>query len=145
MWFTVRNKSVITPSIGWCAILCNYYGDIELLEPNIVYLHYMNKFSFCGTFWTLPLPIARISQREHASRVCWISYYKNYPELMQWSMLAQSETRSDYKHHNTWKVLVAVTKNGQVSFISDLWGEQFSDKQITGESSVLICKSLVTI
>ena len=64
---------------------------------------------------------------------------------MQWSMLAQSETRSDYKHRNTWKVLVAVTKNGQVSFISDLWGEQFSDKQITGESSVLICKSLVTI
>ena len=60
-------------------------------------------------------------------------------------MLAQSETWSDYKHHNTWKVPVAVTQNGQVSFISDLWGEQVSDKQITGESGVLICKSLVTI
>ena len=53
-------------------------------------------------------------------------------------MLAQSETWSDYKHHSTWKVPVAVTQNGQVSFISDLWGEQVSDKQITGESGVLI-------
>ena len=44
------------------------------------------------------------------------------------AMLAQSETWSDYKHHNTWKVLVGVTPNGQVSFISDLWeggGEEF--------------------
>ena len=38
------------------------------------------------------------------------------------AMLAQSETWSDYKHHNTWKVLVGVTPNAQVSFISDLWG-----------------------
>ena len=37
-------------------------------------------------------------------------------------MLAQSETWSDDKHHNTWKVLVGVTPNAQVSFISDLWG-----------------------
>ncbi|CAH3176635.1 unnamed protein product, partial [Porites lobata] len=30
------------------------------------------------------------------------------------AMLAQSETWSDYKHHNTWKLLVGVTPNGQV-------------------------------
>lgn len=32
------------------------------------------------------------------------------------AMLAQSETWSDYKHHNTWKLLVGVTPNGQVTF-----------------------------
>ena len=53
------------------------------------------------------------------------------------AMLAQSETWSDYKHHNTWKVLVGVTPNGQVSFISDLWGAQVSNKQITQGSGVL--------
>ena len=53
------------------------------------------------------------------------------------AMLAQSETWSDYKHHNTWKQLVGVTPNGQVTFLSDLWGGWVSDKQITRESGVL--------
>lgn len=52
-------------------------------------------------------------------------------------MLAQSETWSDYKHHNTWKLLVGVTPNGQVTFLLDLWGGRVSDKQITRESGVL--------
>ena len=37
-------------------------------------------------------------------------------------MLAQSETWQDYSHHNTWKLLVGVTPNGQVSFLSNLSG-----------------------
>lgn len=53
------------------------------------------------------------------------------------AMLAQSETWSDYKHHNSWKLLVCVTPNGQVSFLSNLWGGWVSDKHVTRESGVL--------
>lgn len=53
------------------------------------------------------------------------------------AMLAQSETWSEYKHHNTWKLLVGVTPNGQVTFLSKLWGDRVSDKHITRESGVL--------
>ena len=55
------------------------------------------------------------------------------------AMLAQSETWSDYKHHNTWKVLVVITPNRQVSYLSHLWGGRVSDKQITRER----CSGLV--
>ena len=53
------------------------------------------------------------------------------------AMLAQSDTWSDYKHHNTWKLLVGVMPNGQVTFLSDLWSGRVSNKQITRESGVL--------
>ena len=53
------------------------------------------------------------------------------------AMFAQYESWSDYKHHNTWKQLVGITPNGQVTYLSDLWGGRVSDKQITRESGVL--------
>ena len=49
-------------------------------------------------------------------------------EVAQSAMLAESET---------WKQLVGFTPNGQVTFLSDLWGGRVSDKQITRESAVL--------
>ncbi|KAH7936846.1 hypothetical protein HPB49_005712 [Dermacentor silvarum] len=43
---------------------------------------------------------------------------------------AQSRTWSQYKNSNTIKVLVGITPNGLISYISECWGGKTSDKQL---------------
>ena len=49
----------------------------------------------------------------------------------------QSSTGSSYKHHNTAKFLIACTPNGAVSFVSDLFMGNISDKKLTQKSGLL--------
>ena len=49
----------------------------------------------------------------------------------------QYKTYSQYKSHNTYKLLVGVNPNGAFTFVSDLWGGNASDKHIVQESGFL--------
>ncbi|XP_069136298.1 uncharacterized protein [Argopecten irradians] len=53
------------------------------------------------------------------------------------SLLNQSMTFSNYKHHTTIKFLVGITPSGIISFVSDGWPGKTSDRQLTIESGLI--------
>ena len=53
------------------------------------------------------------------------------------SLRSQSETYSNYKHHNTAKGLIGIAPSGAVTFVSDLYAGRCSDKAITKDSGIL--------
>ena len=49
----------------------------------------------------------------------------------------QSSTWSNYKHHNTAKLLIACTPNGAISYISSLYVGSISDVELTRVSGLI--------
>ena len=53
------------------------------------------------------------------------------------NLLARAQTWSSYKHHNTIKVLIGITPQGTISYVSQSWGGRTSDKFLTENSEIL--------
>ena len=53
------------------------------------------------------------------------------------NLYLQILTQSEYKHHNTVKILVAVTPNSSICFVSKMYPGSISDKKITNNSKFL--------
>ena len=47
------------------------------------------------------------------------------------NLLARDQTFSNYKHHNTIKILIGITPQGSISFVSESQRERTSDKFLT--------------
>ena len=53
------------------------------------------------------------------------------------NLLARAQTFSTYKHHNTIKVLIGITPQGTISFVSKAWGGRTSDKFLTENCGIM--------
>ena len=53
------------------------------------------------------------------------------------NLLARAQTFSSYKHHNTVKVLIGITPQGTISFVSKACGGRTSDKFLTENCGIL--------
>ena len=51
--------------------------------------------------------------------------------------MARAQTYSNYKSHNTVKILVGITPQGSISFVSNSWGGRTSDKYLTDNCGIL--------
>ena len=52
-------------------------------------------------------------------------------------LMARATTFSNYKHHNTVKILIGITTQGTMSFISEPWGGRASDVYVTESCGIL--------
>uniref|UniRef100_A0A8C7YCN0 Uncharacterized protein n=1 Tax=Oryzias sinensis TaxID=183150 RepID=A0A8C7YCN0_9TELE len=84
--------------------------------------------------------------RDTLNRIRPKTFNKNYPKatciidctevfvLRPKNLRKRSQTCSNYKHHNTYKLLYCIAPNGYVMFVSKLFGGRASDNFITKNS-----------
>ena len=53
------------------------------------------------------------------------------------NLLARAQTYSNYKSHNTVKVLIGISPQGSITFVSQAWGGRTSDKFLTENCGLL--------
>ena len=53
------------------------------------------------------------------------------------NLYARAQTYSSYKSHNTVKILIGITPQGSISFVSQAWGGRTLDKYLTEHSKIL--------
>ena len=94
--------------------------------------------------WLIVWPERRIIRRnlpevfrKYYPRCCVVIDCTEFFVATPSSLEAAALLWSNYKHHSTIKVLIGITPNGLISFVSDCYGGRATDKHIVENSSFL--------
>ena len=94
--------------------------------------------------WLIVWPERRIIRRnlpevfrKYYPRCCVVIDCTEFFVAIPSSLEAAALLWSNYKHHSTIKVLIGITPNGLISFVSDCYGGRATDKHIVENSSFL--------
>ena len=115
--FQVSTSTVSRYFITW---VCFMYHELKEVP------WFPSKRQIAGT-----LPYA--FRERYPTRVAIIDTSEIFIETPS-DLMLQSTAWSNYKHHNTFKFLIACTPNGAISFISSLYLGSVSDPALTQES-----------
>ena len=115
--FGVSESTICKTVTTWVCLLANFFNGTLLRWPSREEI----KHQFPKSFKKYPYTRVVIDATE---------FYIEKPT----SPFAQRATWSDYKHHNTLKLLVGIAPNGAFTFVSKLWSGSTSDRKIVQES-----------
>ena len=117
--FCISAASVSRYFITWVCFLYHHLREIDIFPLREQVIR------------TLPAPF----EEKYATTYIIIDATEFYLETPT-DMCLQSSTWSNYKQHNTGKVLIGCTPNGCISFVSDMYMGSISDVQLTEVSGL---------
>lgn len=118
--FEISNSTVTTVFLQWIEVLYSRLKFLVMWPTREILQHNMPQI-FKETF-----PSTR----------CIMDCFEIFIER-PYSFEARAQTYSNYKKHNTVKVLIGISPCGTISFLSKCWGGRVTDKFITRESGFL--------
>lgn len=117
--------------------ICIYTGFVELSSHGSTWCMSSSKNYPCGCPKAKSIGGCHHTSRSGTLLPGWLSMPQNFLLKTPSSLAQQSATLSSYKNHNTFKVLIGISPDGTMFFISNLYEGSVSDVDLVSQCGLL--------